>query len=132
MRATELDISIAVIGLYVAYGIPILLRLRAGDNFKPGPWNLGRWSRIIGTIAVVWIGIISILFVLPTIFPVTLGNLNYTIVAVGVVAIGTTVWWLASAKNWFKGPRIQGTPEELASIEAEFVSAAPTPAIATG
>src|ERR1700694_1954 len=35
-------ISIATIGLYVAYGIPILLRLRAGDSFQRGPWHLGR------------------------------------------------------------------------------------------
>src|SRR5580704_6547342 len=126
-------ISIAVIGLYIAYGIPILLRLRAGDKFQPGPWNLGRWSRLIGTIAVIWIGIISILFVLPTIFPVTLGNFNYTIVAVGVVAVGTTVWWMASAKNWFTGPRIQGTAEELASIEAGFTdSPTPVPAVSAG
>jgi hypothetical protein len=25
-----------------------------------------------------------------------------------------------SAKNWFKGPRVQGTPEELAAIESEL------------
>ena len=49
-------ISIAVIGLYIAYGIPIFLRLRAGDSFEPGPWNLGKWSRPIGIVAVVWIG----------------------------------------------------------------------------
>ena len=35
-------ISIAVIGLYVAYGIPIFLRLRAGDSFQRGPWHLGQ------------------------------------------------------------------------------------------
>src|SRR5207237_1586000 len=29
--------SIAVIGLYIAYGIPILLRLRQGDRFQRGP-----------------------------------------------------------------------------------------------
>ena len=59
--------------------------------------------------------LISILFVLPTIFPLTLGNLNYTIVAFAVVLGGTTIWWMASAKSWFKGPQIQGTAEELAS-----------------
>jgi amino acid transporter len=125
-------ISIAVIGLYIAYGIPIFLRLRAGDSFKAGPWNLGRWSRPIGVIAVVWIGIISILFILPTAFPITGTNFNYTIVAVAAVLGGTTIWWLVSAKNWFKGPKVQGTAEELASIEAEFVSDAPTPAVAAG
>jgi amino acid transporter len=126
-------ISIAVIGLYIAYGIPIFLRLRAGDNFQPGPWNLGRWSRPIGIVAVAWICLISILFVLPTVFPVTLGNFNYTIVAFAVVLGGTTIWWLASAKNWFKGPRIQGSAEELASIEASFAGAPATvPAVSAG
>jgi amino acid transporter len=126
-------ISIAVIGLYVAYGIPIYLRLRAGDSFERGPWHLGRWSRPIGIVAVVWIILISILFILPTIFPVTLGNFNYTIVAFAVVLGGTTIWWFASAKNWFKGPKVQGTAEELASIEATFTGAPlAAPAVSAG
>jgi hypothetical protein len=38
-----------------------------------------------------------------------------------------------SAKNWFKGPRVQGTPEELASIEAGFTGAPmPVPAVSAG
>jgi len=113
--------SIAVIGLYIAYGIPILLRLRAGDSFQRGPWHLGRWSRPIGTIAVIWIAFIAILFVLPQAAPITALNFNYAIVAVGVVLIGTGAWWLLSARNWFTGPRVQGTAEELARIEAELV-----------
>jgi len=119
--------SIAVIGLYIAYGIPILLRLRAGDSFQRGPWHLGRWSRPVGTIAVIWIGIIAILFVLPTTVPITLSSFNYSIVAVGVVLVGTGVWWQASASKWFKGPKVQGTPEELARIEAELESVGPPP-----
>ena len=46
-----------VIGLYVAYVIPVYLRLRDKD-FRVGPWNLGRWSKPIGWTAVVWVGII--------------------------------------------------------------------------
>ena len=38
-------ISIAVIGLYIAYVIPTLLRRLAGDSFTPGPWNLGQVER---------------------------------------------------------------------------------------
>jgi amino acid transporter len=115
-------ISIAVIGLYVAYAIPIFLRLRAGDRFQRGPWHLGRWSRPIGIVAVTWVSIISILFVLPTIFPPTLANLNYTIVAVAVVGLGTGIWWAVSARHWFHGPKVQGSAEELAAIEAELSS----------
>ena len=36
--------SIAVIGLYIAYVVPVFLR-RLSPDFRPGPWNLGRWSR---------------------------------------------------------------------------------------
>ena len=70
--------SIAVIGLYIAYGIPILLRRLAGNRFQPGPWQLGRWSTIVGWIAVVWIACISILFILPQAAPGnTLATFNY-------------------------------------------------------
>ena len=31
-----------MIGLYIAYMIPIYLRWRKGDAFEPGPWTLGR------------------------------------------------------------------------------------------
>src|SRR5207237_249368 len=33
--------SIATIGLYIAYAMPIYLRLRAGDAWEPGEWTLG-------------------------------------------------------------------------------------------
>jgi amino acid transporter len=126
-------ISIAVIGLYIAYAIPIFLRLKAGSSFQPGPWNLGKWSRPIGIIAVSWVVLITILFILPTAFPLTVTNFNYTIVLVAAVLVGTGVWWMVSAKNWFKGPKIQGNAEELASIEAGFVDVAtPVPAVSAG
>jgi amino acid transporter len=112
--------SIAVIGLYIAYVIPTFLRLRQGANFQRGPWHLGKWSTLVGVIAVSWVAIISILFMLPTTSPITVSNFNYTVVAVGVVLGFAGIWWLVSAKNWFKGPKVQGTPEELAAIENEL------------
>ena len=98
--------AIAVIGLYVAYVIPVFLRLRDQD-FQVGPWNLGQWSQPIGWTAVVWVGIICVLFILPTVYPITALNFNYTIVAVAVVLGGASLWWVLSAKNWFTGPRAE-------------------------
>src|SRR5258708_567518 len=43
--------SIAVIGLYIAYGIPILLRLLAGEKFPRRPLHLPQYSYIAGWIA---------------------------------------------------------------------------------
>ncbi|MFI5283906.1 MAG: amino acid permease [Candidatus Dormibacterales bacterium] len=115
--------SIAVIGLYIAYGIPILLRLMAGDKFQRGPWHLGSWSRPVGIIAVVWIVFIAILFVLPQAYPGnTYATFNYAPVAVGVVVLYSAGYWFLSAKNWFKGPKVQGSAEELAKIEAELAA----------
>jgi amino acid transporter len=119
--------SIATIGLYIAYAIPIFLRLRAGDAWEPGEWTLGRWYKPIGWVAVVWVAFISVLFILPTVpagIPFKHGftwlSFNYAPVAV----IGTMFlvggWWVLSANKWFKGPVVQGTEEELARIEAQY------------
>jgi amino acid permease (GABA permease) len=112
--------SIAVIGLYIAYVLPTFLRLRQGESFQRGPWHLGRWSNIVGIIAVTWVVIITVLFMLPTVSPITVGNFNYTVVAVAAVLGFAWIYWMVSAKNWFTGPRVQGTAEELAAIEHEL------------
>ena len=69
-----------------------------------------------------WMAIICILFILPVYSPISRTNFNYTIVAVAVVIGFAGIYWLVSAKNWFKGPKVQGTAEELAAIEQELAS----------
>jgi amino acid permease (GABA permease) len=116
--------SIAVIGLYIAYVLPTFLRLRQGEDFEPGPWHLGRWSRPIGIIAVAWVAFITVLFMLPQVSPVTAETFNYTPIAVLVVLGFAGIWWLLSARTWFTGPKVQGSPEELAAAERELESLA--------
>lgn len=101
--------SIAVIGLYIAYVIPTLLRLLRGDDFRPGPWHLGRWSRPIGIVAVVWVAVITVLFMLPQVSPVTWETFNYAPVAVLVVLGFAATWWFASARHWFLNPNHKRT-----------------------
>ncbi len=97
--------SIAVIGLYISYVTPVALRLLNPD-FVRGPWHLGRWSRPIGWTAVVWVGLITVLFMLPPAYPVTRLSFNYSVVAVLVVLGGAGLWWVLSARHWFTGPRM--------------------------
>src|SRR5256885_6333310 len=102
--------SIAVIGLYIAYGMPILLRLLSGDKFQRGPWHLGGWGYAVGRIAGVWIAFIAILFVLPQFAPGnTLTTFNYAIVAVAVVLLYSRGYWFLSPRKLFKGPKVPGT-----------------------
>jgi amino acid permease (GABA permease) len=92
--------SIAVIGLYIAYVIPVFLR-RRNPQFRQGAWNLGRWSAVIGWIAVVWVAFIVVLFMLPPAAPVTVATFNYAPVAVAVVLVFATVMWFARGRKHF-------------------------------
>jgi amino acid transporter len=112
--------SIAVIGLYVAYVAPVFLRLRAGKRFEAGPWTLGRWSKPVGILATLWVIFIFFLFMLPQFQPIDINTFNYTPVVFLIVLGGAAIWYFASARKWFKGPKVQGTPEELAAIEADL------------
>ena len=100
--------------------VPIFLRLRLGDGFRPGPWHLGRWGRPIGWLAVVWILLSSVLFMLPQVKPITRNTFNYAPIAVLVVIGFAGLYWLFSARRWFRGPKVQGSAEELAAIEREL------------
>ena len=119
--------SIATIGLYIAYAIPICLRLKAGDAWEPGEWNLGSRYKSSDWTACIWVAFISVLFILPTqpgrcsvAGQVPLAALNYAPIAVLGTLLLVGGWWVLSAHKWFKGPIAQGTEEELARIEAQY------------
>ncbi len=57
---------------------------------------------------------------LPQAGPIGFATFNYAVVAVAVVLGFAWIYWALSAKNWFTGPRVQGTAEELAAIEHEL------------
>jgi amino acid transporter len=103
--------SISVIGLYIAYTIPVFLRWRRGDNFQPGPWTLGARYRWINPIAFVWVALCVIIFCLPfTPAGVYFGqgfswnSVNYAPLVTIAVMAGVTLWYLLSARRYFKGP----------------------------
>src|SRR6185369_2830727 len=48
-NAYSVIVSISTIGLYAAYGLPIVLALlaRRRGTLKMGPYRLGRWSTVV-------------------------------------------------------------------------------------
>ncbi|HSO97774.1 MAG TPA: amino acid permease [Solirubrobacteraceae bacterium] len=104
-------VSISVIGLYIAYTIPVYLRWRMGDEFQPGPWTLGSKYRWINPIAFVWVGLCVIFFCLPTsqagVFfkhGFSWSSVNYAPILTIVVILAVTIWYAVSAHRTFKGP----------------------------
>jgi amino acid transporter len=103
-------VGICTVGLYVAYTIPVYLRLRQGEAFQRGPWNLGRHYRWINRIAIVWVAITVVIFFLPFgpagvpwFDEFDLPAFNYTPL-VAVVGLLVWIWWAVDAKNRYKGP----------------------------
>ncbi len=108
--------AISVIFLYWAYGIPIFLNLRnrwqkRGEYTTPesAPWNLKRWSPLFNVISILWIGLISIVLVIP---PNEL--VLWTTVLICAFML---VYWLADARKRFLGPQ-PASEEALKQIEA--------------
>jgi amino acid transporter len=103
-------VGICTVGLYLAYIIPVYLRLRAGDSFETGPWNLGRHYRWINTVAIIWVAITVIVFILPF-GPAGVPwfdewdapAANYTPLVFVVLAL-VWIWWKVSAKDRYTGP----------------------------
>lgn len=119
----EVGTSVAVIGLFVSFVIPIFLRWRAGDNFERGPWTIGKHYRWVDPIAIGWVAVVTVLFL----FPLTTGGVwftedftwtaaNYAPLTFGGLMVIVGIWWMLSARKWFKGPQSE-VDEELLLTE---------------
>jgi amino acid transporter len=118
-------VSIGVLGLYLAFAIPIYYRWRAGSSFKQGSWNLGNKWKWMAPLAVAEIVITSIYFILPLYpggapafmrgflnapsaeeVPFDWKSFNYAPLVLGVILIALWIGWHVSAKKWFTGPKV--------------------------
>jgi amino acid transporter len=116
-------VSIAVIGLYIAYVIPVYLRWRKGDDFQPGPWTLGKKYKWVNPAAVLWVAFCVIVFILPQAPTGVPGRdefdwkyVNYAPITVGAVILGVGLWWLISARHKFTGPVRNIDTDELGRV----------------
>jgi amino acid transporter len=112
-------VSITVIGLYIAYAIPIYLRWRMGDKFEPGPWTNGKKYRWMNPFAVAWTALITVIFCLPFVPAAVPFNenfdwksVNYAPITVIAVLVIVGIWWKVSAHKWFQGTVRQVDLEE--------------------
>ncbi|KAK9802033.1 hypothetical protein WJX73_003935 [Symbiochloris irregularis] len=65
-------LSVVTVVLQISYGIPIAFKLTIGrQNFKPGPFSLGRYSLACNGIAVFWVVVSSAALLTPNLYPIT-------------------------------------------------------------
>ena len=117
-------VSIGVVGLYLAFAVPIYYRWKAGDSFPVGSWNIGNHYRWMAPLALAEIILTSIV----AMFPTALGGVpwdpsfewkfvNYTPLLVGGTFLLLWIYWHASVKKWFTGPvrQVDETGAQLGS-----------------
>ena len=109
--------AISTIFLYAAYGICIYLGATTQEWLKERVWSLGRWSKPIAAVAVLWVVVLMILFSFPT-----SGNISWPFMAVTVMFL--LVYYFGWARRSFKGPHAMGDAAALTEIEREFEHAA--------
>jgi hypothetical protein len=94
--------ALSTIALYGSYAVPVFLAWRArraGRFTKPGPWNLGRWSNVINVIAVLWVAMVMVLFVLP---PNQLAGYTFA----GCL-LALAIYWFGYMRSRFAGPPLK-------------------------
>jgi amino acid permease (GABA permease) len=117
--------SINVIGITPAYMLPIYLRIRHRDKFRPGPWNLGRWGVPVGTIAVIWVVFVAVLFCLPQTRPeggalLSVDTFNYAPIALVSVLALAWIWWRINGRRSYEVPA-QSFDQSAGAYEDEVV-----------
>ncbi|KND02747.1 uncharacterized protein SPPG_01830 [Spizellomyces punctatus DAOM BR117] len=107
LTAVEAIFNCAALALYISYAIPILMRITYGrKTFQPGPFSLGSFSVPIGTVACCFV-LVQIPVQLFPLGPVTNPlDMNYAVVVLGTILIGSLGWFFLGARRWFQGPRL--------------------------
>lgn len=118
-------VSVAVIGLFLSFLVPIWYRWRMGDTFPQGSWNLGKKWKWMAPLAIIEIAVVSVYFILPFTpagtpswlrwlngspsaeeVPFSWKFVNYApILTIGALIL-LWIGWHLSAKKWFTGPKM--------------------------
>jgi amino acid transporter len=114
MTAFHAIISLALIGHYTSYLLPILLLTIRRANKKEipfGPWSLGRWGLTINLCALGYLIIIIVFVLFPPYQPTTADNLNYSGPIYGIALLLCVAFWFIYGRKVYRGP-VQEVIEE--------------------
>ncbi|KAF5095745.1 hypothetical protein DV451_004551 [Geotrichum candidum] len=101
--------SVGAISAYVAFAIPIAMKtIFAKDNFRKGPWHLGRFSTITGYISIAFVTVMTPILCFPQYRGdnLTPDLMNWTVVVYFGPMCFALIWYYAYAYKFFKGPKV--------------------------
>jgi amino acid permease (GABA permease) len=105
--------TIGLTASYVSYITPITTRFAFKNDFKPGPFHLGKLSFPVAAIAVSSMVFMIIVFFFPSTPQTTAQEMNYTVVVLGGYMTLAIFWYYCpvyGGVHWFNGPIANLTP----------------------
>lgn len=107
--AIDAIFSVGAIAAYVAFTIPIFMKVVfVRDNFKPGPWNLGKFSRPIGFVSIAFVTLMVPILCFPQYRGSNLDaqGMNWTVLVYFGPMLFAISWFVIYARKFFKGPKV--------------------------
>ncbi|KAM4065974.1 amino acid permease [Hirsutella rhossiliensis] len=123
----------SVVALGITYAIPPAINVLRGRKMLPEnrsfklPEALG-WT--VNLVGILWTILTTVLFVFPPKVPVTASNMNYCIVAFGIILLIAVLTWILDGRKHYKGPKldVQGLVEgKVEGIEGDAAQPAALP-----
>ena len=68
---------------------------------------MGKASFFVNSYACLWTLFVTIIFILPTVRPVTANNMNYAIAFLALIFVFALVYWFIAGRRFYSGPLIE-------------------------
>jgi len=129
LLCTILPSPVAFTSLVSAAGVPTITAYAlicfgrvfiTPHQFKSARWSLGRWSRPLTFIAMIWNTYLAAVLFSPLYFPVTADTFNYSPVIFGAITVFAVLsWWFTPEDKWLPSARLG----KLRAMEDEVAGA---------
>ncbi|KKY16533.1 putative amino acid transporter [Diplodia seriata] len=108
-------LSMAVLGMYASYILPVAYMLAYGRRTDSSPvkdaatkitpaFTLGAWGPWVNAASVAWLAVAMVFSTFPSVRPVTPQNMNYSVVVLGGWVAAGAVYYFGWARRWYEGP----------------------------
>ncbi len=97
--------ALAAIGASLSYSTALVLRAMVGSDFATADFSLGKFGTLAALLGAFWFIGTSIFLFLPTQYPVTAANFNYSVAMLLLVMMVAAIYWFTYANKKFLGPK---------------------------
>lgn len=111
----------SVVALGVSYAMPVAVNVLQGRRKLPAARSfiLPEWfAWFANLLGIAYVLLTTVLFVFPPELPVTANNMNYCIVAFGIVLIVSVIQWFIDGRKNYHGPKIDIDSRILEAMES--------------